>query len=48
MRNLTLEGKIILFNMLALSKIAESCFTSVVPKEIIEEIENIKKNFYWN
>ena len=45
MKNLTLEGKIIVFKTLALSKIAHLCFTSVVPKQIIEEIENIQKNF---
>ena len=48
MRNLTLEGKIIVFKMLTLSKIVHLCLTSVVPKQIIEEIENIQKNFLWN
>ena len=43
MRNLTLEGK-----MLALSKIIHLCFTSVAPKQIFKEIENIQKNFFWN
>ena len=45
MRNLTLEGKIVAFKTLSLSKIIHSCFTSVVPKRIIEEIENIQKTF---
>ena len=48
MRNLTLEGKIIVFKMLALSKIVLLCLTSVVPKQITEEIENIQKKFIWN
>ena len=48
MRNLTLEGKIIVFKTLALSKIVHLCLTSVVPKQIIEEIGNIQKNFLWN
>ena len=48
MKNLTLEGKIIVFKTLALSKIIHLCLTSVVPKQIIEEIENIQKNFLWN
>ena len=48
MRNLTLEGKILVFKTLALSKIVHFCLTSVVPKQIIEEIENIQKNFLWN
>ena len=47
-RNLTLEGKIIVFKTLALSKISHLCLTSVVPKQIIKEIENIQKNFLWN
>ena len=45
MRNLTLEGKIVVFKTLSLSKIIHLCFTSVVPKRIIEEIENIQKTF---
>ena len=38
MMNLSLEGKIIVFKILALSKIVCLCLTSVVPKRIIEEI----------
>ena len=34
--------------MLALSKIVHFCLTSVVPKQIIEEIENTQKNFLLN
>ena len=41
MTNLTFKGKVIVFRTLALSKIIHLCFTSVVPKQIIEEIENI-------
>ena len=48
MRNLTLKGKIKVFKTLALSKIVHLCLTSVVPKQIIEEIENMQKNFLWN
>ena len=48
MRNLILEGKIIVFKTLALSKIFHVCLTSVVAKKIIEGIENIQKNFLWN
>ena len=47
MRNLTLEGRI-LFNTLALSKIVHLCLASVLPKQVIKEIENIQKNFLWN
>ena len=48
MSNLTLEGKIIVSKTLALSSIFHLCLASFVPKEIIEEIENIQKNFLWN
>ena len=48
MRNLTLEGKIIVLKTLALSKIVHLRFTLVVPKQIIEEIGNIQKNFFCN
>ena len=48
MRNLTLKGKIKVFKTLALSKIVHLCLTSVVPKQVIEEIENMQKNFLWN
>ena len=43
MRNLTLEGKIIVFKALVLFKIVYLCLASVVSTEIIEEIENIQK-----
>ena len=42
MTNLTFEGKVIVFRTLPLFKIIHLCFTSVVPKQIIEEIENIQ------
>ena len=48
MRNSTLDGKIIVLKTLALSKIVLLYLTSVVPKQVIEEIENIQKNFLWN
>ena len=48
MSNLTLEGIIIVFKTLALSKIVHLCLTSVASKRIFEEIENILKIFLWN
>ena len=48
MRNLTLEGKTIVFKTLASSKISRLCLASVVSKQIIKEIENVQKNFLWN
>ena len=43
MKNLTLEGKIIVFKTLALSKVVRIGFTSVVPKQIVEEIKSTPK-----
>ena len=43
MRNLTLEGKVIVFKTLALSKVVHLCLASVAPKQIIEEMENVQK-----
>ena len=40
------EGKIIVFKTLTLPKIVHLCLTSIVPKQIIEEIENIQKNSF--
>ena len=48
MRDLTLEGKIIVFKTLALSDIFHLCITSVVPKQIIKEVKNIQKSFLPN
>ena len=48
MRNLNLKSKIIVFKTLALFEIVHLCLTSVVLKQIIEEIENIQRNFLWN
>ena len=46
--NLTLENKIIVFKTLALFKVVHLCLTWVVPRQIIEEIENIQKKFFWS
>ena len=47
MRNLTLEGKIIIFNTIAISKIAFQSFIATAPKHIINELEKILKAFLW-
>ena len=41
--NLTLEGQIIVCKFF--SKTIHPCLTSVVPKQIIEKIENMQKDF---
>ena len=47
MRRLTLEGKIIVFKTLAISKIVFLSLISKVPTEIISEVERIQKTFLW-
>ena len=47
MRRLTLEGKIIVFKTLAISKIVFLSLISKVPTEIISELERIQKAFLW-
>ena len=39
MRNLTLEGKIVIFKTIAISKIYFQSFITTVPKHIINELE---------
>ena len=48
MRRLTLEGKIIVFKTLAISKIVFLSLISKVPTEIISELERIQKTFLWS
>ena len=47
MRRLTLEGKIIVFKTLAISKIVFLSLISKVPTEILIELERIQKTFLW-
>ena len=47
MRNLTLEGKIVIFKTIAISKIVFQSFMTTVPKHIINELEKIQKAFLW-
>ena len=46
-RNLTLEGKIVIFKTIAISKIVFQLFTTTVTKHIINELEKIQKTFLW-
>ena len=48
MRRVTLEGKIIVFKTLAVSKIVFLSLISKVPTEIISELERIQKIFLWS
>jgi hypothetical protein len=47
-RDLTLEGKIIIFKSLAISKIVHVAYLSAVPKEIIDKLEKIQNEFLFN
>ena len=48
MKNTTLEGKIIIFKTLSLSKIVYLTLIISFSKQLIEEIQRIKKAFTWN
>ena len=47
LRNLTLEGKIIIFKTLALSKIVFQAFVTPIPIYVVTELEKIQKSFLW-
>ena len=47
MRNLTPEGKIVIFKTIAISKIVFQSFTTTVAKYVINELEKIQKAFLW-
>ena len=46
-RHLPLEGKTTIFKSLALSKIVYLALLTIVPKSIIEELNEIQKKFLW-
>ena len=47
-RILSLEGKIIIFKTLAISKIVYLAFLTVIPNSLIEELQKIQKTFIWH
>ena len=47
LRNLTLEGKILIFKTLALSKIIFQAFVTPIPIYVVTEREKIQKSFLW-
>ena len=47
MRNLTLEGKIIIFKTITISNIVFQLFITTVPKHVINKLEKIQKTFLW-
>ena len=46
MRRLTLEGKIVIFKTIAISKIVFQAFITTVPKYIVNELKQIQKVFF--
>ena len=48
MRNLSLEGKIIIFKTLAVSKIAYMALITNIPNNTLAELKNLQKNYLWN
>ena len=46
--NLTLENKIIIFKLLALSKITFLAHVLVFPNQIIDVLQQMQTNFLWN
>ena len=47
MRNLTLEGKIVIFKAITISKMVFQSFITTVPKYIIIDIRKTQKVFLW-
>ena len=47
MRNRTLEGKIVIFKTLAISKIVFQSLITPVPRQFVNELEKIQKAFLW-
>ena len=48
MRNLTLEGKIVIVKTIKISKIIFQSFITTVPKYVVNKLEKIQKTFLWN
>ena len=46
LRNLILEGKILIFKILALSKIIFQALVTPIPIYVVTELEKIQKSFY--
>ena len=48
MRNLTIERKVLAFKSFAIFKIVHLSLITTVPHAIINQLNDIKKNFIWN
>ena len=47
LRNLTLEGRILIFKTLALSKIIFQAFVTQIPDYVVTELGKLQKSFLW-
>ena len=45
---LTLEGKIVVFKTIAISRIVFQSFITTVPEYVVNELEKIQKTLWWN
>ena len=48
MRKLTVEGTMVIFKTIAISKIVFQAFITTVPKYVVNELKKIQKAFFWN
>ena len=48
MRNLSIEGKIVVFKTLAISKLVYLALLTVIPNHIIDKVAQIQKSFIWH
>ena len=48
MKKVTIEGKVLVFHTLAISKIAHPSIITTVPHLIINQLNNIQKSFIWD
>ena len=46
MRNLTIEGKVLVFKSLAISEIVHLSLITTIPDAIINQVKNINKSSY--
>ena len=46
MRNVTIEGNVLVFKSLAIFKIVHLSLTTTAPHAMINQLNNIKKNLY--
>ena len=47
MRQITIEGKILIFKNLAISKVAHLALVKDLPSSTIAQLEKIRKQFIW-